>query len=101
MGRIAIWVKPRATEDGIEWDDWRKRWNVSCRAAPTGGAANRAVEQLLAGWLEVPGGRVHIEHGTTSHAKTVVVEGLTDRETVERLDRQTPGSGRDRRPAPR
>jgi uncharacterized protein YggU (UPF0235/DUF167 family) len=45
------------------------------RAVAEKGAANRALEKLVAGWLEVPASSVSVTSGARSRLKTVTVEG--------------------------
>lgn len=85
MARILLWVKPGSSADGLAWDGWRRRWVVSCRAPPAQGAANRAVADLVAGWLGVPAGAVRWARAGTSRAKVLLAEGITDLEAERRL----------------
>jgi hypothetical protein len=50
---------------------------ISVNAAPSGGAANRAVCRLIAERLGVPKSRVMIIRGETSRQKTVRVRGVS------------------------
>jgi uncharacterized protein YggU (UPF0235/DUF167 family) len=95
MARIPLWVKPASTKDRIEWDPWRKRWVVSCRAAPTGGAANRAVAILVADWLGLPHSAVHWVQAGASRAKILQADDLTDLDATKRLQAcaQSPETG--------
>lgn len=45
------------------------------RAVPEDGAANRALEKLIAAWIGVPKGSVEIAAGGKSRLKTVLVRG--------------------------
>ncbi len=96
MARISLWVKPASAKDGIDWDPWRKRWVVSCRAAPTGGEANRAVAFLIADWLGRPHSAVHWVHAGTSRAKVLQVDDVTDRDATTLLQARarSPSAGR-------
>jgi uncharacterized protein YggU (UPF0235/DUF167 family) len=85
MSRIPLWVKPGSIRDSIDWDPWRRRWVVSCRAPPTGGRANRAVANLVADWLELPHTAVRWEKAGSSHAKVLSAAGITDTEAARRL----------------
>jgi uncharacterized protein YggU (UPF0235/DUF167 family) len=57
-------------------------------AAPERGAANEAVERLLADVLHVPRSAVSVVSGHASRAKKVEVAGLSAREAAARI----PGS---------
>jgi len=85
MTRVPLWVKPGSSTDAIDWDPWRKRWVVSCRAPPTGGRANRAVAILVADWLELPHTAVRWEKAGSSHRKVLSAIGITDTEAARRL----------------
>jgi uncharacterized protein YggU (UPF0235/DUF167 family) len=85
MKQISLWVKPGSSRDAIDWDPWRKRWVVSCRAPPTGGRANRAVVILVADWLELPHTAVRWTKAGSSRAKVLSVDGITDVEAARRL----------------
>jgi len=85
MAQIRLWVKPDSGADALEWDPWRKRWAVSCRAPPVGGKANIAVTELMADWLGVPRAAVRWTRAGSSRSKVLSVEGMTDTEAERRL----------------
>jgi len=85
MTQIPVWVKPGSTTDAIDWDPWRRRWVVSCRARPTGGRANRAVAILVADWLALPHTAVQWTRAGSSHAKMLAAIGITEVEAARRL----------------
>lgn len=58
---------------------------VSVSAAPERGKANQAVLKLLAKALKLKKAQLSIVGGTTSHRKTVRVQGLTEDELIDRL----------------
>lgn len=45
------------------------------RAVPEKGLANRALEKLIARWLDVPASSVKVTTGETSRIKTVSITG--------------------------
>jgi len=94
MARIPLWVKPRSAVDAIGWDPWRKCWVVTCRARPEGGAANRAVAVLVAGWLGLPRSAVRWDRAGTSPAKVLSADGVSDRDVELRLKARTTGRAR-------
>jgi uncharacterized protein YggU (UPF0235/DUF167 family) len=49
------------------------------RAVPEKGAANAALERLVAAWLGVPRSAVSVDAGARSRLKTVTVTGDSDR----------------------
>lgn len=85
MGRLEVWARPGSRQDGIEWDDWRKCWVISCREPPTEGRANDAIRRLLAERLGVPRTSVQFAVGGRSRAKLIEVDGLSENEIVTRL----------------
>jgi uncharacterized protein YggU (UPF0235/DUF167 family) len=85
MARIRVWVKPGSARDALDWDPWRERWVVGCRAPAVGGQANRAVAALLAEWLGVPPSSVHWVHAGSSSAKELEAIDLAGAKVEERL----------------
>jgi uncharacterized protein YggU (UPF0235/DUF167 family) len=51
------------------------RLKARVRAVPEKGAANDALEKLVAGWLEVPTGSVAVTAGATARLKRVSIAG--------------------------
>jgi uncharacterized protein YggU (UPF0235/DUF167 family) len=76
---IALRVTPRGGSDAIDGietlSDGRRVMKVRVRAIADGGAANRAVTELLAKALHVPKSRVRVLSGATSRLKQVAVDG--------------------------
>jgi uncharacterized protein (TIGR00251 family) len=76
---VALRVTPRGGRDEIDGletlADGRKVVKVRVRAVAEGGAANRAVTELLARALGVPKGKVQVLSGTTSRLKQITVDG--------------------------
>jgi hypothetical protein len=78
-------VHPRARRDqiaGVHNDALR----LEVTTAPEGGAANRAVERLLAAALGVPARDVAVVLGATSRSKVVAVDGLAATEVAALLE---------------
>lgn len=76
---VALRVTPRGGSDAIDGietlADGRSVVKVRVRAIADGGAANRAVIELLAKALRVPKSHVRVLSGTTSRHKQVAVDG--------------------------
>jgi uncharacterized protein len=76
---IALRVTPRGGRDDIEGietlADGRSVVKVRVRAIADGGAANKAVAELLAKALRVPRASLRIQSGATSRLKQVAVDG--------------------------
>jgi uncharacterized protein YggU (UPF0235/DUF167 family) len=77
-------VHPRARRDriaGVHGDALK----LEVTTAPEGGAANRAVERLLATALGVPARAVAVVVGATSRSKVVAVDGVAAAEAAALL----------------
>ena len=80
--RLAVRLTPRAAEDRL--DGWsrdaagRPVLNVRVRAAPVDGAANAALEALLARALFRPKSAVRVVKGGSARIKQVEVDGVDD-----------------------
>jgi uncharacterized protein YggU (UPF0235/DUF167 family) len=72
-------VTPRGGRDEVDGlerlADGRTVLKVRVRAVADGGAANRAVTELLAKALGVPRAKVRIQSGTTSRLKQIAIDG--------------------------
>lgn len=73
--RIELRVMPRASRTRIEGPR-DGRLVVRVTAPPVDSAANEAVIELLASWLDVSKRSVRVVAGLTSKNKTVEIEGL-------------------------
>ena len=76
---IAVRLTPRSARDavaGVETAaDGRCHVVAKVRAVPEKGAANAALERLVAAWLAVPKASVSVVQGGTSRLKSVRVGG--------------------------
>ena len=76
---LRVRVTPRGGRDGVDGlgADAADVPHVKLRvaAAPVDGAANAAVETVLAKWLGVPLSGVEVVNGTTMRVKMVRIEG--------------------------
>lgn len=82
---IRVHLTPRARHDridGLADDGTSIRMRV--RAIPEDGKANAALEDLVADWLDIAGGRVSVTGGATSRHKSVTIAGA-DADLVSRL----------------
>jgi uncharacterized protein (TIGR00251 family) len=73
--RLAVRVQPRAARNEVVGRQG-EAIKVRVTAPPVGGAANEAVIEVLADWLDLPRRSIAIVQGETSRAK--VVEVFTD-----------------------
>ncbi len=82
--RIRVRLTPRAARDEIAgWQDGLLRVRVT--APPVKGAANAALERLLAKALGVPKSAVGVVSGAKAREKIVGIGGLSQDEAVARL----------------
>jgi len=76
---VRVRVTPRGGRDAIEGitalADGRRALKVRVRAMPEDGAANAAVQRLLARELGLPVSTVGLEAGTAARLKTFVITG--------------------------
>jgi len=77
--RITVRVQPRASRDaivGVHGDALK----VALRSPPVEGAANAALVERLAEWLDVAPRRVTVVRGDLQRTKTVEIEDLQPHE---------------------
>ena len=95
--RVALRVTPRGGRDeigGLETlADGRTVVKMRVRAIAEGGAANRAVVELLAKTLGVPKAKIRLLSGTTSRLKQIAVDGDPAKlgESLRKLTAAKPG----------
>jgi uncharacterized protein (TIGR00251 family) len=82
--RISVKVHPRARRERL-LALHAGTLKVEVTAAPEGGAANRAVERLLADALGVAASRVAVVSGATSRSKIVELVGASAETVARRL----------------
>lgn len=78
---VRVRLTPRASRDAVEGIAALAGAAVllaRVRAVPEKGAANAALERLVAQWLGVPPGTVAVRSGAKSRLKTVLVSGPPD-----------------------
>lgn len=83
--RISLRVQPRASKDEVVGFDETGVLRVRVTASPVGGAANKAVVQLLADALGVPKSAVSIASGQSGRNKLVDVENFSVDQMRKRL----------------
>ncbi|HWK64198.1 MAG TPA: DUF167 family protein [Rhizobiaceae bacterium] len=76
---LFVRLTPKAAKDAIEGSeqtaDGRAHLRARVRAVPEKGAANQALERLVAKTLGVPAGDVRVVTGGTSRLKTLRIVG--------------------------
>lgn len=75
--RISVRVQPRASKNEVVGFDAAGVLRVRVTAPPVGGAANKAVAELLADALGVPKSTVSIASGQSGRNKLVDVENFS------------------------
>ncbi len=91
-GRVRLRVQPKASRDTVGGvKDGTVQ--VSVKATPEKGKANKAVTDLLAGALGVPKSAVVIVRGHSSRDKWIQVEGMTAQQVYARLSKGTTTGG--------
>ena len=84
--RITVRVQPKAKRSEVTgYADGVLKVRIA--AVPEKGRANQELVKLLAEVLGVPRSDVTIQKGATSRTKLVRVEGLSEAEVVERLQK--------------
>ena len=83
---LALEVQPNSSRDAITGiNQWRSRLQVSVQAQAQKGAANRAVEKIIASHLNINQSAVVITKGLTSRQKMMRITGIEVDEVVKRL----------------
>jgi len=72
---ITVRVIPRSRKNALEWEQGSLKARLT--APPVDGAANEALQELLAKHLALPRRAISIVHGATSRQKVVEIAGLT------------------------
>ena len=83
---LALEVQPNSSRDAInDINQWRSRLQVSVRAQAQKGAANRAVEKIIAKHLNIIQSAVVITQGLTSRQKMLRIDDIEVDEVAKRL----------------
>jgi len=80
---ITVRVIPRSRKNALEWEQGSLKARLT--APPVDGAANEALQELLAKRLALPRRAISIVHGATSRQKVVEIAGLTVADIQHRL----------------
>jgi uncharacterized protein (TIGR00251 family) len=81
---IQIHVQPKSSQAKIVLESGTIR--VWVNAPPVDGEANDAVVKLFSKALKVAKSKISIIRGESSREKTLRIEGITEKEIVERLN---------------
>jgi uncharacterized protein (TIGR00251 family) len=82
---IDVFVQPRGARDAIEGVHG-EALKLKVKARPVDDRANRAVENLVAGALELPRSSVEVVGGHTVRRKRIGITGLSREQVVDRLN---------------
>ena len=82
---VEVLVQPRASRDAVVGvhDEALK---LRVKAPPVDERANRAVEKLLAGLLDLPSVDATVVGGRSARRKRIAIVGLSRQEVVDRLN---------------
>jgi uncharacterized protein YggU (UPF0235/DUF167 family) len=77
-------VTPGAKKTAIE-QTADGTWKIRLRARAVEGAANAALVEQLAEWLDVPKSHIRLVRGQSSRQKVLAIESLDEAEVTTRL----------------
>jgi uncharacterized protein len=80
---ITVHVIPRSSKNVLEWKQGTLKARLT--APPVDGAANEALQELLAKRLALPRRAISIVRGTSNRQKVVEIAGLTLADIQHRL----------------
>jgi hypothetical protein len=83
---LAVRVHPGARRAGVTGRLADGTWKLAVAAAPEGGRANRALEELVAGLVGVRRAQVAVTRGGSGRSKRVDVRGLSTEELTRRME---------------
>ncbi len=84
--KIVIQVQPNASQNKVaRFEDGV--WHLRIAAPPVKGKANRELIKFLSDVLGLSKSAITIEKGLTSKRKVIVIEGLTEEEIRELLEK--------------
>lgn len=91
MAKLPVRLTPRSSADRIEgWGvdaEGRRLLKVRVRTRPVEGAANAALVDLLARWLDLPKSNVTLARGGQSRLKMIVIEDLDEAALAVRIEK--------------
>ncbi|MBI1332375.1 MAG: DUF167 domain-containing protein [Armatimonadetes bacterium] len=80
---VVVTVQPKSSQNKIAVEEVGVK--VWVNAPPVDGEANEAVCRLVSKALRVAKSKIEIVRGISSREKTLRIEGLTEKEILERL----------------
>jgi uncharacterized protein (TIGR00251 family) len=86
MARITVQVKPNASSNAVEHLENGTIY-VRIKAPPVRGRANSELIRFLSELLGVPKSGIAVLKGATSRRKVISVDGITEQEVIERIEK--------------
>lgn len=88
MAILHVYCQPGARQ--TQWAGWHDgRPKLQLKAPPVDGAANQALIEFMAAWLDLPKTKIVLTAGQQSRFKRLVIEGMDDAELQQRLPPST------------
>jgi uncharacterized protein YggU (UPF0235/DUF167 family) len=81
---LSVRVTPGAKKTAIEQTP-EGTWKIRLRARAVEGAANAALVEQLAEWLDVPKSHIRLIRGQSARQKVLAIDSLDDIEATARL----------------
>jgi len=81
---LSVRVTPGAKHDSIERTA-DGTWKIRLRARAVEGAANAALIEQLAEWLDVPKSHIRLVRGQSARQKVLAIDSLDEAEATSRL----------------
>jgi uncharacterized protein YggU (UPF0235/DUF167 family) len=81
---LSVRVTPGAKHDSLEQTP-DGTWKIRLRARAVEGAANAALVEQLAEWLDVPKSHIRLVRGQSARQKVLAIDSLDEAETTARL----------------
>ena len=84
--RIRVHAQPGAKQSRIA-GAYGETVKIAVATPPVDGKANKALQKLLAGWLEVAVSSVTLASGMTGREKQFLISGVSPEEAKEKLEK--------------
>jgi uncharacterized protein YggU (UPF0235/DUF167 family) len=81
---LSVRVTPGAKKTAIE-QTADGTWKIRLRARAVEGAANAALIEQLAEWLDVPKSHIRLVRGQSARQKVLAIDSLDEAEAINRL----------------
>jgi uncharacterized protein YggU (UPF0235/DUF167 family) len=81
---LSVRVTPGAKKTAVE-QTADGSWKIRLRARAVEGAANAALVEQLAEWLDIPKSRIRLLRGQSARQKVLAIDSLDEAEVTARL----------------